>query len=145
MVFLTDAVKTLSSPWEAIFPWDTSLSVFLSWRLSGWEPMESKVFTLKTWRRKCSPSNDWKQDCVLGRQEDPEHQVCFKSLLVLSAACIDFFPPRSFCCMKLWLYTLMHVAYIVWAETAESTGALISTLHNNHEECAMSSSIRNKS
>lgn len=108
--------------------------------------LESKVLASKAWRRKCSPRNDWKQCCVLGRQEDPELQECFKSLPFLSAACIYiFFSPPNSCWMKVWFYTLMHVAHLAWAETAESTGALLSTWHNNHHEYVMSSSIRNKS
>lgn len=45
----------------------------------------------------------------------------------------------------VWLYTLMPLAGVMWADTAvtKATGALGSTWHNNHEEYVMSSSVSN--
>lgn len=106
----------------------------------------SKVLVPEAGRRKCRPNSYWKQDYVLGRREDPEPQVCSKSLPSLSAACIHFFFfPPNFCWMKVWLYTLMPLASLVWAETAVTncTGVLVSTWHNNDGDYGMSSSISN--
>lgn len=93
VVFLTDAVKTLSSPWGAIFPWDTSQTYSFSLKDLGLRTcgLESKVLAPEAGRRKCSPNSYWKQDYVLGRWDNPKPQICFKSLPSLSAACIHLF------------------------------------------------------
>lgn len=114
----------------------------------------SKVLAPEAGRRKCSPNSYWKQECVLGRWEDPEPQVCIKSLPSLSDACIYhyicvyisiFLFPLIFGWTKVWLCTLMPLATVVWAEmaVANRSGVLVSTWHYNHGERIMSSSRSN--